>query len=105
MRLLDLNPRWVGAGGEHVTNADGSPVPRREGVGLIFACPCGCGIECYIDLENPVDGGPPYADRPRWFRTGTDFATLTMTPSILRSRDKGGCGWHGFITNGEIVVA
>jgi len=32
------------------------------------------------------------------------FETLTLTPSILRTPEKGGCGWHGFVTNGEIIT-
>ena len=32
-------------------------------------------------------------------------ADTSLTPSILRVPDKGGCGWHGFITNGEVRTA
>ena len=104
MKLIDLNPRWVGAGGEGISDKDGNPVPARHGVGLGFDCPCGCKIRGYVDFANPLDGGPPLRDaHHQWQRTGEDFATLTLTPSILRSREKGGCGWHGFITNGEVT--
>jgi hypothetical protein len=35
-----------------------------------------------------------------WQRTGDDFATMSITPSI----DASACGhWHGFITNGQIT--
>lgn len=34
-----------------------------------------------------------------WGRTGDDFETLSITPSIDASAAK---HWHGFITNGEI---
>jgi hypothetical protein len=40
-----------------------------------------------------------------WTRTGEDFETLTLTPSIHSDPAKGGCGWHGFITNGEVLGA
>jgi hypothetical protein len=104
MKLIDLRPRWVGAGGAGISNADGSPVPARMGVGISFDCPCGmCNTRTYLDFENPMDGGPPHADRPLWRREGIGFLTLSVTPSILRSRDKGGCGWHGYITNGEVT--
>lgn len=105
MKLIELNPCFLGAGGYSVSNADGSPVPERHGVGLSFDCPCGCGTRGYIDFENPLDGGPPHDTRPslpRWQRTGETLETLTLTPSILRSQERGGCGWHGFITNGEV---
>lgn len=100
MRLTDLNPRWVRAGGEGVSNADGSPVPQRTGVGMTFDCPCGCPDRAYVAFANPLDGGPPHIspDQPTWQRTGETFEALTLTPSIQRV---GGCQWHGFITNGE----
>ena len=103
MKLVDLDPRWVGAGGEGITR-DGQPVPERHGVGVTFLCPCrSCGIRCYVPFANPLDGGPAYeVDCACWQRTGETFDALTLTPSILRSTDKGGCGWHGFVTNGEV---
>ena len=107
MKLIELNPRFLGAGGEGITNADGLPAPEREGVGVIFTCPCGkCDEfhECYVPFTNPLDGGSPIDGHPTWQRTGDTFETLTLTPSILRSVNKGGCGWHGFITNGEVLT-
>ncbi len=107
MKLTDLNPRWVGAGGPGVSDADGNPVPKRHGVGISFDCPCGAEVpKCprvYIDFSNPLDGGSSHGVAPnRWQRGGDDFATLTITPSIQRV---GGCEWHGFITHGELVQA
>lgn len=107
MRLIVLHPRWVGAGGEGISDKDGNPVPERHKVGVSFECPCGrCGVRCYVPFENPIDGGPRHDTRPEshhWHREGETFETLTLTPSILRSPDKGGCGWHGFVTNGGIT--
>jgi hypothetical protein len=106
MKLVDLNPRFVGAGGEGISDKDGNPSPARHGIGLLFTCPCGKCDEyhdCFVSFANQLDGGPPLPDeRPLWQRTGDTFETLTLTPSILRSVEKGGCGWHGFITNGEV---
>lgn len=106
-RLVDLDPHWVGAGGEGIRDKHGNPVPERHGVGVSFDCPCGqCGVRGFIPFENPLDGGPPLHDeRARWQREGDTFDTLTLRPSILRSRDKGGCGWHGYITNGQVTTA
>jgi len=102
MKLVDLNPRWVGAGGPGITDAAGNPVAERTGVGISFDCPCGyCGTRCYVPFENPVDGQAPLiGPGPLWRRTGEGFDTLTLVPSILRI---GGCGWHGFITNGDVI--
>lgn len=98
MKLADLNPRWVGAGGEGVTEtATGQPVPRREGVAISFDCPCGCAQRVGIHINPPLDGGPPISDH-HWQRTGDTFENLTLRPSIQRV---GGCAWHGFITNGQ----
>lgn len=135
MRLVDLHPQFLGSGGEgvyqqtgrpcptcdgehsadcracHGTGREYEPAPRREGVGLIFNCPCGNDAEehqCYVPFSNPLDGGPPTDPRGwngsgGWQRTGDTFKTLTLTPSIFRRKDLGGCGWHGFITNGEVT--
>lgn len=108
MRLVDLNPRFLSAGGEGIYHRDPStgalvPAPRREGVGIMFDCPCGCPNPCYVPFRNPVDGGEPLeSGNPRWDRTGDTFETLTLSPSILRSLPHG-CGWHGWIRNGEII--
>ena len=104
MKLIELHPEWMGAGGEGISNADGSPAAERHGVGVLLDCPCGCDRQLYVPFTNPIDGGPPVNDgHATWQRTGETFEALTTTPSILRSKEKGGCGWHGFITNGEIV--
>lgn len=107
MKLAGLNPYFIGAGGEGVTAADGQPAPLREGVGLVCDCPCGkCGMHLYVPFANPLDGGPPLSGNG-WQRTGDTFETLTLTPSILRISNgrPESCGWHGFITNGEVIAA
>jgi hypothetical protein len=104
MRLVDLNPQWVGYGGEGITQ-DGQPVPRREKVGVEFDCPCGAGGEyhrCYVQIANPPDGQGPLDDNSKWTMSGDSFENLTLIPSIQRMD---GCRWHGFVTNGVIVPA
>jgi hypothetical protein len=32
-----------------------------------------------------------------------DFETLTAKPSIVHDKNKGGCGWHGYLTDGELA--
>lgn len=107
MRLTDLDPHWVGAGGEGISRRlpDGSsePVPRRDGIGIIFNCPCGNHGEthrAFIPFSNPLDGGPPHvSERPQWRRTGDTFETLTLSPSICRID----CRWHGWVQKGEVT--
>jgi len=104
MRLTDLNPGFVGHGGPGILTKDRQPIPFRHGVGIIFDCPCGCDQPCYVDFKNPMDGGPTVGERgPFWQRTGETFETLSLAPSILRAKAKGGCGWHGFIRDGEVI--
>lgn len=109
MKLVDLNPRFIGSGGEGVSSLDPAtgryvPAPRREGVGIILSCPCGNvdeDHELFVPFKVALDGSPsPHLDHG-WDRTGDTFETLTLTPSILRS-DPNGCRWHGYITNGEV---
>lgn len=102
MRLTDLNPRWIGAGGEGVSDANGNPIPERHGVAIGFDCPCGSDSRVCIMFNNPLDGKGPFdTTRDLWNRTGETFETLSITPSIQR-RDC--CRWHGFVTNGEIIT-
>lgn len=104
MKLIDLHPHWIGAGGEGISDQDGHPVPKRVGVGVVFDCPCGCESPCYVPFTNPLDGGPAHNDgHATWQRTGETFETLTLTPSILRMPAKGGCGWHGHVTDGCVT--
>ena len=103
MALITLNPVFFDAGGAGITDAEGKEVPLRKGIGVGFDCPCGCDNTCYVDFANPLDGlSPKYTDSPLWNRTGDTFETLTLYPSILRSVEKGGCGWHGYIRNGQV---
>lgn len=97
MRLTDLQPLLINIG-------------TRTGVGLAFNCPkCGgdsdrqyCG-GVFVHFENPIDGGPaPETSAPRWTRTGDTFETMTLRPSILKPESKAGCGWHGYVTDGEV---
>lgn len=88
MRLSDLDPGYVFHGGEGVSNADGSPVPYRERVGVTFDCPCKkCSTRVCILFRNPPDGGPPILnvpDRNLWTLAGTSFDDMSLTPSIQR---------------------
>ncbi len=103
IKLTSLNPKWVGYGGERVTNADGSAIPERHGVGLSFLCPClgKCGQRVYLSFENPLDDKGPIANDGRdiWIRTGDTFENLTLTPSIQR---RASCSWHGYLTRGYL---
>ncbi len=114
MKLTDLNPRWVGAGGKGVSRknpetGEMEPAPERHAVGIWFDCPClsGTCTRVYIDFKNPLDGGESYqpSEKHQWERTGEDFETLKLHPSIQRV---GGCEWHGHVglkIPGEITVA
>ena len=86
MKLIDLNPRFVGAGGAGVQNKEGNPSPVREGIGMSFDCPCGCDIRTFLLFTNPIDGGQKFGDRQTsWERTGDSFESMTLRPSILRT--------------------
>ena len=101
MKLADLNPVFLQTGGSGVWDAAGNPMPVTLGVGVVFDCPCGDHDEehrCYVPFANPIGPGPHVNEKGRQ-RTGDTFEALTLTPSVLRI---GGCGWHGFITNGEV---
>lgn len=110
-KLTDLNPQWLGHGGEHVYASKedaevGKSIPYRDKVGVEFDCPCGNKDEqhrLFIEFKNPPDGGPPCDPRAHatWHRYGDTFETLSLSPSIQRHTP---CKWHGYITNGEVLT-
>jgi hypothetical protein len=103
MKLTELNPRWVGTGGEGITDKDGKPVPYREKIGISFNCPrCSDSHRVVIEFSNPPDRlASPRSDGHTWNRSGDTFDNLTLTPSIASLSPD--CGAHFFVTNGEIV--
>lgn len=105
MKLTDLNPSFIGHGGEGVSKRleDGTlePIPYRAGVAISFDCPCGeCGEKTILNFKNPISGGETISPHhPCWERTGDNFEVMSLTPSIQRM---GKCRWHGYLTNGEL---
>lgn len=114
VRLLNLEPQWLCLTGEPGHFDAG--VSRWFAQGLMFLCPL-----CYVKNGGPIGThsvicwsrthGVPDSEKPgpgRWMWQGKDFSDLTIIgdpPGNARSIDlsvsPGGCGWHGFITNGE----
>ena len=102
IKLSDLNPRWCGAGGEGISDKDGNPVPYRANVAILFDCPCGCDSTVHLTISNPLGGADPIRETNTWERTGDTFETLTLTPSFQR---RSHCGYHGWVTSGEVKEA
>lgn len=97
MKLIDLNPRWIGF-----------PGPVYDGVS--FDCPHCRTQRLAIKFSPPIDPNglwtkitqPTYVGENVWKRAGGDtFETLTISPSVDASKFNG--HWHGFITNGDIT--
>ena len=88
MKLVDLNPQFFSSGG-------------AKGAGMFFDCPCGCKERRHVAFLNPISGERGFKnDRPMWNRTGDKFNEMTTKPSIYFVKEKGGCGWHGFLNDG-----
>lgn len=115
-RLIDLDPRWVGFdfGHEWVRFGISFECPNYEHQRIVVY------FKPYIDPYNFKEFCSwclPEAPNPNtgfitktcfWNRTGETFEDLTLTPSIDfkfydEATDKM-TGWHGFITNGEIIT-
>jgi hypothetical protein len=64
---------------------------RPFGPLCLIGCPNGRGT-CNADVK------PTPGDGPRWDNIGTDEKP-TLTPSYHCIR---GCGWHGYVVNGEL---
>ena len=124
MKLAELEPRFIvyrketeaerfergaATAGELIETRG---IPFEKAQGLWFLCPL-----CFEKNKGPVgthavevsfanrgvlehQGSHNKEGKPvRWNVSGTDFANLSLTPSVLL---QGGCNWHGFVTNGEI---
>jgi hypothetical protein len=94
-RLVDCNPRW------------GTFYGERTDRYITFDCP-----EGHADCHHTIPFSPMLDDTEWgtnmavWQRVGTDFATLTITPSIARRpTDHDPCAMHVEITKGEITFA
>lgn len=123
MRLTDLKPCFIQYKIERVDPAlfiDGilSPSGLRisfphvellaDAHGIEFLCPLCINTDqhsviCWFEDKVPEDAKPGPG---RWNPTGTDFNDLSFVPgrrthSVLLL---GGCRWHGFITNGEVIT-
>lgn len=95
MKLTDLNPSWMYVGPKDV--------PTQIDVGIEFDCPClKCGTRCAVPFDVALDGVATPWGAKGWQRSGVTFETLTLQPSIWRVTPPH-CGWHGFLTNGELT--
>jgi hypothetical protein len=89
MKLTDLNPKFSG------TNEEGW---------LRFDCPLGHAHKIRVPVGR-------YGTARGWEATGVFPHSISLTPSIHaiqaepnRPTDERDCGWHGFVTNGEILT-
>jgi hypothetical protein len=105
MKLIELEP--------HLLKIESLTSYHRiddvtQAQGIMFLCP-----KCYATNNGPVgmhsvlcwfaNKGVPGELTPgpgRWSASGTDYTNLTLSPSVHLTGP--GCGWHGFITNGEV---
>lgn len=106
MRLLELEPQFV-----KLTSTGGWQDVETlvEAEGIWFLCPL-CfqknggstgthGVLCWFRGVGPeVAPGPG-----RWAPYGSGLLDLSLTPSVWLNG--GGCGWHGWVQNGNITFA
>lgn len=99
MRLLELEPELL------VVEEPGKLYRKTDELakadGVTFLCPKGCSH--YVGVWFSGRGATP-AEEPgpaRWSVSGTSLADMTLSPSINLTGP--GCGWHGFVTGGEVT--
>lgn len=61
-----------------------------QGFGIKCA---GCGHESYLTVDGESHGWKWDGNREH----------PTLTPSVFHTKEKGGCGWHGYLRSGEWV--
>jgi len=95
-RLIDCNPRW------------GTYYGERADRYLTFDCPEGH-ADCHHTIPfTPTRDGTAWAPASGaiWERSGDDFATMTISPSIRRvPGDHDRCAMHIEIVDGKILFA
>lgn len=90
---------------EVATQEDAKPagaycfMQRADGtrVGIVHACPCGCGSQGAMWFKGLADAGGP-----EWSVTG-EWPKVTLSPSIGFGKLNGSYHWHGFLENGVFV--
>lgn len=96
MRLTELDPVWL-------------KTPGRAGLGITFDCPYCRKFPLTVLFLNPLDGGPSMPDDPntvgnnagrRWARSGMDFESLSIHPSIDQPHKGHTC--HVTVLHGEV---
>ena len=114
MRLLDLQPQFLSYREEN----DGQrrvfhrwEVTIGEAHGVMFKCP-----RCWRDNGGPVGThsivcwSPSVPDNAtpgpgRWTMMGTGLGDLSLVAGSSSVQLHGGCRWHGFVRNGEVIDA
>lgn len=71
---------------------------NKETCGMTIFCP-GCGKMTALTFTN-WSGNNPENPTPMWTWDGNEEAP-TLKPSIVHAVERGGCGWHGWLTAGE----
>lgn len=107
MRLTDLEPEWrrYEQRDGHIYHVTVDTIAEAQGIE--FLCPK-CRdhhVVCWSRTRGVPDDARPGPGR--WTLEGTGFHDLTLNGDPgARSIDlKGGCRWHGYITNGEVSDA
>jgi hypothetical protein len=109
LKLAELQPRLLRYAPKDGHIYHETVDTMAEAQGMILLCP-----KCFVTNGGEVGThsvicwfvgrGVPDDAVPgpaRWGASGLSLADLSLNPSVLL---KGGCGWHGFITNGEVVT-
>lgn len=109
MRLVDLDPHWIMLDGRRVGFVFRSPIRNDNFWQTCFPEPVGERRRDQWELAQDAIGDNRAVIQGcnrahRWTIDGgidaASFETMTVSPSLDGSA---GGGWHGFITNGEIV--
>lgn len=107
MKLLDLEPQFLRLEYWGDRKVYRKVETLQEATGIRFLCP-----HCFKKNNGPAGTHSIICWSPqvvedlngpgRWAMEGLGALDLTLSPSIHL---QGGCGWHGWIRNGEIVTA
>ncbi len=109
MRLTELEPRLLKIEDAKTWRFEG--VTFGEADGLEFLCP-----KCFRANNGPVGTHAVICWKPhvpqtispvpgRWGHQGTSLEDITLVAGSSSIQLIGGCEWHGYVRNGDVVDA
>lgn len=110
--FLELSPKFIKSNSEGGWRAVDS---ADDADGVMFLCPLcyqrnggSVGTHQVVIWDLTVPISPLFSGPGRWALEGETLGSLSLSPAAPgRAHSvhlQGGCGWHGYVTNGQATI-